>query len=173
MITVARTTVQHVRRTVPREVRELLAVLLTAALHLSWPMTGLSRGLLVVPLIAGWAGHVWITARNDPSAMAGWGLRREGLREAGLACAARMRARQDRLDLLVVDGRNDRRDHHARRYAGLCKLFDRLEPALRRACAGLHAPRKNRIETRDGNRHLGEASRGHRRQNVDVALHER
>ncbi|MCA9491154.1 MAG: CPBP family intramembrane metalloprotease [Myxococcales bacterium] len=88
MIAVARNTVQRVRRTVPREVRELLAVLLTATLHLSWPMTGLSRGLLVVPLIAWWAGHVWITARNDPSAMAGWGLRREGIREAGLACAA-------------------------------------------------------------------------------------
>ena len=80
--------VSTVRQVVPREVRELAAVLATATAHLAWPLTDLSRALLVVPLVIGWALHVWITARRDPDALDHWGLRRAGLGPTAAACAA-------------------------------------------------------------------------------------
>lgn len=76
------------REAVPREVRELGAVLATAALHLAWPLTDLSRGFFVGPLVVGWALYVWTRARRDPTALAAWGLRREGWAPTALACAA-------------------------------------------------------------------------------------
>ncbi len=76
------------RRAVPREVRELSAVLLTAIAHLLWPLTDLSRAFLVVPLIVGWGLHVWVTARRDPDVLDAWGLRRGGLVPTALACGA-------------------------------------------------------------------------------------
>lgn len=88
MLALAKVAVTRTREVVPREVRELLAVLLTAGLHLSWPLTGLSRGWLVIPLVVAWGAHVVLTARRDPTALDGWGLRWEGLRPTALAVVA-------------------------------------------------------------------------------------
>ncbi len=73
-----------------RPVLELAAVALTAALHLSWPSTGLPRALLVLPMVACWLGYVVRRYRQDPEAVAAWGLRREGLWPTSLAMGAVM-----------------------------------------------------------------------------------
>lgn len=88
MLAVAKAAVVRTREVVPREIRELVAVGLTAALHLCWPLTDLSRGVLVVPLVVGWGLHVFVSARNDPGALDAWGLRREGLRPTALVMGA-------------------------------------------------------------------------------------
>lgn len=68
-----------------RPLLELGGVLLTAALHLGWPLTGLPRGVLVVPLVAAWVGYVAVRAHVAPAALDDWGLRREGLVPTALA----------------------------------------------------------------------------------------
>ncbi|MEQ1568000.1 MAG: CPBP family intramembrane glutamic endopeptidase [Myxococcota bacterium] len=74
-------------REVPRHWRELAAVAATGALHLTWP-TDWSRGWWVVPVVLAWVAHVAVTARRDPEALAGWGLRRDGLLPTSLAVGA-------------------------------------------------------------------------------------
>ncbi|MEZ4316450.1 MAG: CPBP family intramembrane glutamic endopeptidase [Myxococcota bacterium] len=71
-----------------RPALELGAVLLTAVLHLAWPLTDLSRAFLVVPLVAGWAGYLVLRWNADPDAVRELGFRREGLKESALACVA-------------------------------------------------------------------------------------
>ncbi len=73
-----------------RPVLELSAVALTATLHLSWPSTGLPRAALVFPMVAVWIGYIVRRYRQDPQAVAAWGLRREGLLPTSLATAAVM-----------------------------------------------------------------------------------
>jgi len=73
-----------------RPLLELGGVALTAALHLGWPLLGLPRGVLVVPLVACWVGYIAVRTRVNPEAVAAWGLRREGLRPALLATLAVM-----------------------------------------------------------------------------------
>ncbi|MCB9679356.1 MAG: CPBP family intramembrane metalloprotease [Alphaproteobacteria bacterium] len=71
-----------------RPALELGAVAVTAALHLAWPLTELSRAFLVIPLVAWWAGYLALRWKVDPDAVAALGLRREGLKQSALACAA-------------------------------------------------------------------------------------
>jgi hypothetical protein len=73
-----------VARVIPREVREFFCVLVTALLHLGWP-EGVSRAWFIAPMILSWTAHVLITARRDPTALDGWGLRWGGLRESSIA----------------------------------------------------------------------------------------
>ena len=70
-----------------RPALELGGVALTAGIHLSWPLIGLPRGVLVVPLVVGWVAYILTRARVSPEAVAAWGLRREGLVPASLATA--------------------------------------------------------------------------------------
>lgn len=69
-----------------RPLLELGAVAFTGALHLAWPATGLSRALLVVPLVAGWLGYFLLRRRVDPDLVRELGFRREGLESAAIAC---------------------------------------------------------------------------------------
>jgi len=75
-----------------RPALELGAVALSATLHLAWPVTGLPRGLLVVPLVAAWGAYIAVRSRVDPGAVAEWGLRREGLGPASVAVGGVMAA---------------------------------------------------------------------------------
>ena len=76
------------RTRLPREVRELLAVLATTVLHLTFIAGGWPRGWLVIPLVAAWGAYVLVTARREPEALDAWGLRRRGLVPASLATLA-------------------------------------------------------------------------------------
>lgn len=69
-----------------RPALELGALLLTGALHLAWPVTGLSRAVLVFPLVAGWLGYFLLRYRVDPGLVRELGFRREGLETTMLAC---------------------------------------------------------------------------------------
>lgn len=73
-----------------RPALELSAVALTATLHLAWPSTGLPRAVLVFPMVALWIGYIVRRYRQDPKAVAAWGLRREGLLPTTLATGAVM-----------------------------------------------------------------------------------
>ena len=61
---------------------------------------------------------------------------------------ARRSRLQDALHLGVVQPRDHRRRHHARRHAGLGQRRDRLQPPRGRGRARLHPPRQRRIQRR-------------------------
>lgn len=69
-----------------RPALELTALLATGALHLAWPATGLSRAVLVFPLVAAWLGYFALRYKVDPKMVKELGFRREGLEITALAC---------------------------------------------------------------------------------------
>ena len=91
---------------------------------------------------------------------------------ARLARAGGIGAGEDRLELLVVDRRNDRRGHDARRHAGVVERLDRLEPLLRRRRARLHLTRQRPIERRHRDEDLDQPVARHRREQVEIAQDE-
>lgn len=68
--------------TVRPELRELSLVVATAALHVLWNRMQWPRPVLVVPMVGAWIGFLAVTAVRDPSALARWGLKRDGLLRA-------------------------------------------------------------------------------------------
>ncbi len=88
---------------------------------------------------------------------------------AGLDGARGPGSREDRLDLRVVDRRDERRRHDRDRDARFGKAPDRVDPLLRRCGTGLHGPGELRVERRDGQRHLHQPFCRHGGQDVDVA----
>jgi hypothetical protein len=86
----------------------------------------------------------------------------------------RLRGRlEDRLQVLVVELRNDRCDEHADRYARFVQRAHRLQAALGRRRARLQHAREIAVERRDREIHARHVLGGHGRDEVDVALDER
>ena len=69
-----------------RPLLELGALALTASLHLLWPSLGLSRALLVLPLVVGWLSYFALRWRLKPKLIADLGFRRQGLWESARLC---------------------------------------------------------------------------------------
>ena len=88
---------------------------------------------------------------------------------AGLAGAGPVAFLQDRLDLVLVDRRDDRRDEHRHRDPGRRELPDRVDPLRRGRGARLHPAGEGPVEGGDRDRHLGELPVRHPGQDVDVA----
>ena len=92
---------------------------------------------------------------------------------AGVARAVRGRRVEDRLEVLVVELRDDRRDHHADRHAGGGERAHRLQPPLRRGRARLERARELVVERGDRDVDARHVLRRHRRDQVEVALDQR
>ncbi len=88
---------------------------------------------------------------------------------ADVAPAAEAASRM-RLDLGLVDERDDRRDAHAHRNASPGERLDRLEAPVRRCRTRLEDARQRRLERRDRDVDGHQVLRRHRRDQVEVAL---
>src|SRR6185312_1864457 len=87
--------------------------------------------------------------------------------------AGDLRRLEDALHLAVVERRDDRRDHHRRRHAGVRQLPQGLEAPHRRRRARLHLARQLGVERRHRQRDLRQLALGHAGEDVDVAQHQR
>ena len=92
---------------------------------------------------------------------------------AGAGDAGLLGGGEDRLDLVVVEAGDDRRDRDPRRDAGLGEAAEGEEAALRRGGAGLHGAGEAAVEGGDGEAGGGEAGVGHLGEDVGVALDQR
>ena len=91
------------------------------------------------------------------------------------ACRAPARGRglEDRLELVVGELRDHRRDVDADRDAGVAQRLDDREAAMRRRRARVELARELAVEHRDRDEHAHEVLRRHRREQVEVALDQR
>jgi uncharacterized protein len=64
---------------------EVLAVFLTAALHLVVSRIPPLKGVFIVVALLGWASYIGLRVRRDPSLLDEWGFSRRGLARATLA----------------------------------------------------------------------------------------
>ena len=87
------------------------------------------------------------------------------------ARACVFRRRQDRLDLVVGDRRDDRRHRHEHRHASRRQRADRGDAPGRCRGARLQRPRRRPVEAGHRHRDRREAPRRHRSEDVDVARH--
>src|SRR5690606_27805708 len=92
---------------------------------------------------------------------------------AGGAGAGLVGGFEDRFELVVGDRRHHRRHQHPHRHAGVGKRADRAQAGVRRAGARLHPRRQAVVERGHRDMRIDQALRGQRREQVEVALHQR